>query len=62
MRKQIIIDIDNNGNCSIDGQGFHGAECDALIKEIEHGIGQSTKRNRKREYSMKQTSRLKIKN
>lgn len=40
--KSIIIDIDEDGNCSISGKSFVGIECEAFIAEIEAAIGITT--------------------
>lgn len=55
--KQIIIDIDPDGNCSIDGEGFQGPECGYFIKEIEESLGEQTSQTDKPEYSQRQTTR-----
>jgi len=49
-RKQTVIDIDENGNCSIEGHGFEGAECEKYIKEIESAIGSTTSKHTKPEH------------
>lgn len=56
-RKEIVIDIDENGNVSMDGKGFNGVECDKTMAEIEKAIGTSMTRNKKREYTMRQTNK-----
>lgn len=47
--KKIIIEVDNEGNCEIDGQGFVGPECKKFIDEIEQSLGNRTSRIDKRE-------------
>ena len=49
-RKQIIVDIDEDGNCSIEGKGFIGPECDKAISEIEKALGDTTRSTKKPEY------------
>jgi len=49
-QKQIIIDIDSEGNCSIDGEGFVGPECSNFIGEIEQALGQCVTQKDKPEY------------
>jgi len=51
MSKQIIIEIDQDGNPSIEGRGFNGPECTKFIEEISNALG-SVKTNRtNREYT-----------
>ena len=56
-QKQIIIDIDNDGNCSIDGQGFQGTECAHFLNEIEEAIGTKVSETDKPEYDQRQQAR-----
>ncbi len=56
-QKQIIIDIDPEGNCSIEGEGFVGPECANFITEIEESLGQRTLQRDKPEYRQRQVSR-----
>jgi hypothetical protein len=54
-QKQIVIDIDANGNCSIDGEGFQGTECAHFISEVEHALGEQTLQRDKPEYRQRRT-------
>lgn len=56
-QKSIVVEIDNEGNCSIDGQGFVGTECAHFINEIEEGLGTRTSQRDKPEYRQRQTIR-----
>ena len=58
-QKQIVIDIDPEGNCSIDGEGFVGPECGHFIEEIEESLGQRTSQRDKQEYRQRRTTRTK---
>lgn len=60
--KQIVVEVDESGNCSIDGQGFTGTECDKFLSEIENALGVSTKREKKPEYRQVQRNRQREKN
>lgn len=51
--KEIIVDINTDGSCSIEGQNFTGAECEKFIKEIEQELGQRTSEKRKAEYAQR---------
>jgi len=51
MAKSIVIEFDEDGDCSIDGQGFVGPECDKALSEIETALGQTTDRAKKPEYT-----------
>jgi hypothetical protein len=55
--KKVIIDIDPNGNCSIDGQGFQGTECSHFIQEIEKSLGDRISIKDKPEYNQRQQTR-----
>jgi len=49
--KKIVVEIDEKGDCSIDGQGFSGAECDFFMAEIEDALaGEITTNEKKPEY------------
>lgn len=49
--KQITIDISENGECSINGEGFKGPECEKFIHEIQKEIGSVEVSARKPEYN-----------
>ena len=54
MAKTIVIEFDENGDCSIEGQGFVGPECDRALSEIETALGQTTNRTKKPEFAQRQ--------
>ena len=54
MAKSIVIEFDDNGDCSIEGQGFVWPECDKVLREIETAPGQTTGRTKKPEYTLRQ--------
>ncbi len=56
-KKQIVIDIDIDGNCSIDGQEFHGTECAHFINEIEQSLGTKISQQDKPEYRQRNPTR-----
>lgn len=60
--KKIVIDIDNEGNISIDGQGFVGTECGSFIKEVSDAIGTTTHSTKKKEYNIKTNVKQKERN
>ncbi len=49
--KQIIIDISENGECSINGENFIGPECCKFIEEIQCSIGSIKSSKNKPEYN-----------
>lgn len=55
MAKSIVIEFDENGDCSIEGRGFVGPECDKALREIETVLGRTTQRAKKPEYSQRQS-------
>jgi hypothetical protein len=54
-KKKIIVDIDESGNCSIDGENFVGTECSHFIGEIESVLGTVEIQKDKPEYHQKRT-------
>ncbi len=58
-KKQIIIDIDSDGNCSIEGENFVGTECGKFIGEIERQLGKVTSSTNKVEYDQRVRTRNK---
>lgn len=50
MSKEIIIEVDENGNCSVEGRGFVGSECDKFLSEINNSLGKTTSSRKKKEY------------
>jgi hypothetical protein len=55
-QKQIVIDIDIEGNCSIDGEGFVGPECVHFMSEIQEVLGTEISQKDKPEYRQKRTT------
>lgn len=56
QQKKIVVEIDREGNCSVDGQGFVGPECKGFMKEIQDTIGETTSTKEKRP-AKRQTNR-----
>lgn len=52
-RKEVVIDIDENGDCSIEGKGFVGPECEKSMKEIEQALGNVSSSQNKPEYNQR---------
>ena len=55
--KEIIIDIDENGDCSMEGKDFVGPECMSFIGEIQECIGDTRGKTTKPEFRQRQQSR-----
>jgi len=55
QKKKVVVEIDAEGNCSIDGQGFQGTECSHFIGEIEEALGQKIFQRDKPEYRQRRT-------
>lgn len=51
--KKIIVDIDQAGNISIEGENFQGPECETFIKEIGKEMGNIKNFTKKKEYNIK---------
>ncbi|MCP4593982.1 MAG: DUF2997 domain-containing protein [bacterium] len=49
MAKSVVIEFNENGDCSIEGEGSGGPECDKALREIETALGQTTSRTKKPE-------------
>ena len=56
-QKKIVIDIDEEGNCSIDGEGFVGPECANFIGEVEKALGTRTSQKNKPAYCQRAATR-----
>lgn len=37
--EEVIIEIDARGNVTVEGQGFVGADCKTLTKDLEAALG-----------------------
>ncbi len=61
-KKQIVIEIDKDGNCTIDGENFQGTECDRFISEIERALGKTTHSVKKAEYNQRVNTRQRERN
>lgn len=55
--KEIIIEIDNDGNCSMEGKDFVGPECMSFISEIQECIGDTRTKNTKPEFRQREQAR-----
>lgn len=55
--KEIVIDIDAEGNCSMEGKDFVGPECMSFINEIQECIGDTHAKDTKPEFRQRQQSR-----
>lgn len=53
MNKSIIIEIDENGNCSVSGKNFVGVECEKFIKEIQISLGSTLQSKKLPEYNQR---------
>jgi Protein of unknown function (DUF2997) len=63
MQKRIEATIHENGEVTIEVHGATGAECEALTADLEKALGQTTNRQRKREYYQRaQTQQQQAKN
>lgn len=49
-QQKIIIDIDEQGHVQVEGEGFAGAECQALTRDLEHALGEVERVTLKPEY------------
>lgn len=56
-KKEIIIDIDAKGNCSIEGKNFVGPECLSFIGEIQECIGDTRAKTTKPEFRQREQYR-----
>jgi len=55
--KKIIVEIDENGNCSLDGKGFSGPECGKFLNEVEKAIGKTISTTDKAEMRQRESCR-----
>lgn len=56
-QKKIVIEIDENGSCSIEGEGFVGPECSHFMDEIEESLGKKISEHNKPEYRQTRTTK-----
>ena len=54
MKKEVIIEIDREGNISIEGKGFSGGACENVIAPLEQELGVTTKKTHKPEFYQKE--------
>lgn len=57
MAKEIEIIVDEEGNCSVEGHGFSGPECERNMAEVEKALGITLRPNYKPEYRQVQAVR-----
>ena len=57
MSKRIVITIDGEGNCSVEGKNFVGSECSGFICEIEKILGDTTSRTKTKDYQAIEVNR-----
>lgn len=55
--KEIIINIDENGDCSMEGKEFVGPECLSFIGEIQECIGDTHRKTTKPEFRQREQAR-----
>jgi hypothetical protein len=48
--EEIVIDIDPQGNVTVEGKGFAGADCVKLTAALEEALGDVEERRLKPEY------------
>lgn len=51
MAREIIVDIDAQGNTKVTTSGFAGAECLKATAELEKALGTTTKDTKTREFN-----------
>lgn len=57
-RKEIIVEIDADGNCSVEGKGFKGPECEKFMQEVCDALGKTTSQRDTHEHSQRDRSRV----
>lgn len=48
--KEMVVDIDKDGNIVIEVNGVKGSECLNVTKELEEKLGEVTKRDKKPDF------------
>jgi hypothetical protein len=51
--KEIIVEINASGECSVEGKGFSGPECTKFLNEVTDCLGSVENRTKKQEYNDK---------
>jgi hypothetical protein len=54
--EEIVIDISENGDVTIEGKGFSGPECEKFIAEVGAVYGETTRSIKKPEYFRPRTT------
>lgn len=54
MTQEVVIEIDEHGDVTVEGKGFAGAECVKLTEAIEEAVGTVEQRKLKPEYRQTQ--------
>ncbi len=55
-KKEIVININEQGDCSLEANGFFGPECEKLMGEIEKALGVVVSSKKKPEYCQRATT------
>ncbi len=55
-KKQIIVEVDQDGAVTIEAVGFKGAACEKATAEIEKALGAVANRRKKPEYHQTTTT------
>lgn len=60
MTKQVIIDIDAQGNTTVSVKGVKGASCTDLTKQIERALGKTASDKKTPEYHEQVAARREV--
>jgi hypothetical protein len=50
MVEEVVVEIDENGDVSVEVNGVKGSTCEELTRSLEEALGKVTKSTRKQEY------------
>lgn len=53
-KKEIIVEIDGDGNINMEAIGFKGKACEVATKDFEDALGTLKNRKYKKEYKMRE--------
>jgi Protein of unknown function (DUF2997) len=60
MPKQIFIDIDPQGNVTVEADGYKGKGCEAATKAYEQCLGKTTQRTKKPEWQQQASANQQV--
>lgn len=61
MARELNIEIDEDGNVTVDAAGFRGRSCKTVLAEVERLLGRAVERHDKPEIHLREDARARVK-